>query len=200
MAAADFDPTPERKMGEITVLLRQWHEGNRTVENQLFRLVLPDLKKLARNRLREVRQGFPLQATELVDEAYCKLIKIRHFDWRSRAVFFALAGRVMRHYLIDELRKEGKAKLEPISKFNEFLRAKSLDLDQILTMSSLMDELAASEPELCAAVEMKYVLGLTDEEAAEALEIPKRTFQRRWLEGRRWLFERAKHAAASAKR
>ncbi len=187
-------------MGDITVLLRRWHEGDRTVENELFRLVLPDLKKLARNRLREVRQGFPLQATELVDEAYCKLVKIRHLDWRSRAVFFALAGRVMRHHLIDELRKEGKRKLEPISKFKYFLRAKSADLDQMLTVDSLMDELAVSEPELCVAVEMKYVLGLTDQEAAAALEIPKRTLQRRWLEGRRWLFERAEHAAASAKR
>jgi RNA polymerase sigma factor (TIGR02999 family) len=200
MAAALSElPTPE-KMGDITVLLRQWHEGDRTVENELYKLVLPDLKKLARNRLREMRQGFPMQATELVDEAYCKLVKIRNLDWRSRAVFFALAGRVMRHHLIDEIRKERRAKIEPISKFKYFLRAKSADFDLMLTMDDLMDELARNHPEWCVVVEMKYVLGLTDKEAADALEIPERTMQRRWLEGRRWLFERVEHAAASAKR
>jgi RNA polymerase sigma factor (TIGR02999 family) len=199
VAALSEHPMPE-KMGDITVLLRQWHEGDRTVENDLYRLVLPDLKKLARNRLREMRQGFPLQATELVNEAYCKLFRIRHLDWRSRAVFFALAGRVMRRHLIDEIRKERRAKIEPISKFEYFLRAKSVDLDLMLTLDGLMDELSESHPEWCVAVEMKYVLGLTDKEAADALEIPERTLQRRWFEGRRWLFERMEHAAANAKR
>ena len=39
-------------------------------------------------------------------------------------------------------------------------------------------------------VEMKYFLGLTDEEAAEAMGIKLRTMQRMWSDARQWLFER----------
>jgi len=35
-------------MGEITRLLHKWREGSREAENELFILVLPDLRRLAR--------------------------------------------------------------------------------------------------------------------------------------------------------
>jgi DNA-directed RNA polymerase specialized sigma24 family protein len=38
-------------------------------------------------------------------------------------------------------------------------------------------------------VELKYFLGLTDDEAAEVLGVKLRTMQRMWLEARQWLFE-----------
>jgi DNA-directed RNA polymerase specialized sigma24 family protein len=43
-------------------------------------------------------------------------------------------------------------------------------------------------------VELKYFVGLSDEEAAEALHLPLRTAQRRWIEARKWLFERLESA------
>jgi DNA-directed RNA polymerase specialized sigma24 family protein len=39
-------------------------------------------------------------------------------------------------------------------------------------------------------VELKFFLGLTDEEAADALSLSLHTFQREWYRARRWLFER----------
>jgi DNA-directed RNA polymerase specialized sigma24 family protein len=39
-------------------------------------------------------------------------------------------------------------------------------------------------------VELKFFLGLTDSDAANALNIPLRTLQREWLRARKWLFER----------
>jgi len=40
-------------------------------------------------------------------------------------------------------------------------------------------------------VEVKYFLGLTDEEAADALGLKVRTMQRMWLDARSWLFEQS---------
>ena len=39
-------------------------------------------------------------------------------------------------------------------------------------------------------VELKFFLGLNDEEAADVLGVKLRTMQRMWHEARRWLFER----------
>jgi DNA-directed RNA polymerase specialized sigma24 family protein len=62
-------------------------------------------------------------------------------------------------------------------------------LDLAITVDRLLDQLANTRPEWCTLVELKYFLGMTDEEAAEALGIKLRTMQRMWLDVRKWLFE-----------
>jgi DNA-directed RNA polymerase specialized sigma24 family protein len=39
-------------------------------------------------------------------------------------------------------------------------------------------------------VELKFFLGMTDPEAADALNLSLHTLQREWYRARRWLFER----------
>jgi DNA-directed RNA polymerase specialized sigma24 family protein len=59
-----------------------------------------------------------------------------------------------------------------------------------ITVGRLLDELAQSKPEWCSLVELKYFLGLTDEEAADVLGVKLRSMQRTWRDARQWLFER----------
>ena len=59
-----------------------------------------------------------------------------------------------------------------------------------------LDELAETKPEWCMLVEVKYFLGLTDEEAAEALNMKQRTMQRMWRDARQWLFARMESGSA----
>src|SRR5438067_2055475 len=82
--------TPE---GEVTRLLHAWGSGDRTVEDRLFELVLPDLRKLAESMMRRERPDHSLQPTALLNEAYCRLLTARERDWRNRAHFFAIAAR-----------------------------------------------------------------------------------------------------------
>ena len=176
--------------GEITRLLRRWREGDSEAESRLFELVLPDLRRLADRYLRLERPGHILQPSAVVNEAYLRLQKgAKSVDWRDRAHFFAIAARCMRRYLIDT---QGRRKAPPL--VPEDLRPESADkLDQMelaLEIDRLLDELQQRNGEWCSAVELKYFLGLTDEEAADALQISKRTFQRRWEEARKWLFQR----------
>jgi RNA polymerase sigma-70 factor, ECF subfamily len=187
---------PEQN-GDVTELLRKWREGDRVAENQLFELVLPHLKRRARALLSNERRGHPLQATELVNDVYSTLVRAKDRDWRDRAHFFAIAARAMRWRLIDMGRRRHGREYVPVDGLNSLLRDRSVNLDLAMDVDRLLDELAATHPDWCVVVEVKCFLGLTDEEAGEALGWPLRTLQRMWRDARKWLFERT-HPAREA--
>ena len=178
------------KVGDVTQLLRQWREGSREAENELFALVLPKLRRLAHYLMKGERQGHSLQATELVDQVYFRLVAAKDRDWQNRGHFFAIAARAMRRYLIDHARGRPDAEFVALEGIQDFLPANSAKVELAITVDRLLDQLAETKPEWCTLVEVKYFLGLTDEEAAEALGIKLRTMQRMWLDARQWLFER----------
>ena len=93
--------TPDRN---VTALLRAWGEGDRSVEERLFALILPDLHQLARYMISRERPEHSLQPTALMNEAYLRLVSARERDWENRRHFFAVAARAMRHLLIDYAR------------------------------------------------------------------------------------------------
>jgi hypothetical protein len=77
------------------------------------------------------------------------------------------------------------------------------ELDLAIRVDRLLDQLASTKPEWCTLVELKYFLGMTDEEASEALGMKLRSMQRMWLDVRKWLFEQTDdrdHGAHSAGR
>src|SRR5262245_34968905 len=177
-------------MADITQLLHRWREGSREAENELFVLVLPKLRGLARYLMKGERKGHSLQPTELVDQIYLKLVAAKDRDWRNRSHFFAIAARAMRRYLIDHARGRPDAEFVTIEGVRDLSQEGAADLDLAITVDRLLDELEDAHPAWCRLVEVKYFLGLTDEEAADALGIKLRTMQRMWRDARQWLFER----------
>src|SRR5882724_4268711 len=91
-------------LGDVTQLLRRWREGDRDAENELFTRVLPDLRRLAHYLMKRERAGHTMQASELVDQVYFRLVAAKDRDWRTRKHFFAIAARAMRRHLIDYAR------------------------------------------------------------------------------------------------
>jgi RNA polymerase sigma factor (TIGR02999 family) len=178
-------------MGDITLLLQRWREGSREAENELFTLVTPNLRRLAHYLMKGERQGHTLQATELVDQTYFRLVRAKDRDWQNRAHFFAIAARAMRRQLIDYARGRPDAEVIGLEDIKNSLPADSAKIDLAITVDRLLDQLAETKPEWCRVVEVKYFLGLTDEEAADALGMKLRTMQRMWLDARKWLFEQA---------
>ena len=158
--------------------------------------------RLARYLMKGERKGHSLQPTELVDQIYFRLVAAKNRDWQNRQHFFAIAGRAMRRYLIDHARGRPGAEFVSIEGIQDFFPANSPDVDLAITVDRLLDRLAATKPEWCTLVEVKYFLGLTDEEAADVLGMKLRTMQRMWLDVRKWLFEQAEsdHATRSAGR
>ncbi len=183
-------------MGDITELLHKWRDGSREAENELFSRVTPDLRRLARYLMKGERKGHSLQPTELVDQIYFRMVAAKDRDWRNRQHFYAIASRAMRRYLIDHARGRPDAEFVALEGMKDFLPAASPKLNLAITVDRLLDELAQTKPEWCMLVEVKYFLGLTDEEAAEALNMKQRTMQRMWREARQWLFARMESGSA----
>jgi RNA polymerase sigma-70 factor (ECF subfamily) len=180
---------PEQ-IGDITQLLRDWRDGSPEAENDLFQRVYADLQRLAHARLRGERRGHSLQTTELVDQIYMRLVAAKDRDWQNRQHFFAIAGRAMRRYLIDLARARPDVNLIGLENLEQILPAGSVKIDSAIAFGRLLEELEKANPAWCNLVELKFFLGLTDEEVANVLGIKLRTMQRMWRDARRWLFER----------
>jgi len=180
----------EESPGQITVLLRQWQDGDSTAQDELFRLLMPELRKIAGACFRGERPGHLLQPTALVNEAFLRLAKANHVDWQQRGHFLALAARIMRHYLIDQARSQHSVLFLPIEGIPERILSHSTPLEFSITLDRLLDEMEEESPQRRAIVELKYFLGHTDEEAADALDLPLRTVQRDWFRAKRWLVDR----------
>ncbi len=73
-------------------------------------LVYEELRRLAHRHLRGERPDHTLRSTELVQEAYLRLIDQQSSEVENRAHFFAVAARLMRQILVDYARKRRAAK------------------------------------------------------------------------------------------
>jgi RNA polymerase sigma factor (TIGR02999 family) len=182
----------EEEPGEITKLLHRWRNGSVDAENELFRIVMPRLRGLAHYLMKGQREGLSLQPEELVNEVYCELVAAKDRDWRNRRHFIAFAGRAMRHDLLDYFKKRRRRPVLPLEKMVQALALPDAKIDFAIEVDRLLKELATVNPDWCEIVELKFFLGLTDEEAADAMGLTPRTFQRKWHESRKWMFERLK--------
>jgi DNA-directed RNA polymerase specialized sigma24 family protein len=72
-------------------------------------------------------------------------------------------------------------------------------IELAIAIDRLLDEMEATHPEWCSIVELRYFMGLTSEETAEALGLPLRTMQRHYGDAKRWLFERLNPSACEIK-
>lgn len=176
--------------GEITSLLHAWSEGDRSVEARLFELVMPDLHQIAEHLMRRERPGHSLDPTALVNEAYCRLVGARERDWQNRRHFFAMAARAMRRLLIDHARGRPQAQTVSIAGMEGWLRASGGKIEEAAAIDGLLIQLQPEHPDWCTIVDLKFFMGFTDEETADALGMPVRTVQRKFGDARRWLFER----------
>ena len=184
------DPGPLPDPGEVTQLLHRGSTGDRSVEEKLFSLVLPDLRRLAGKMMAHERSDHSLQATALMNEAYFRLVKGREREWESRRHFYAVAARAMRHLLIDHARAKPTGAKIPIADLEHLLRGRDSQLEVGAAVGELLTAMETSHPDWVPIIEMRFFAGFTADETAEALDIPLRTMERRFGDARRWLFEK----------
>src|SRR5688572_20577439 len=177
------------KPAEITLLLRQWREGDRKAEARLFELFLPELRRMAARFFRGERPGHTLQPTALLNEVYIRLARTETLELQDRAHFFAVAGRIMRHVLIDHARARPDFQFLSMEDFPAGIAGTRSQLDVTITIDRLLEKLEKEDPLKRNIVEMRFFLGLTEDETATILKVPLRTLQRQWLSARHWLFE-----------
>jgi RNA polymerase sigma factor (TIGR02999 family) len=101
----------ERKMSEVMRILEQIQEGDPHAAAQLLPLVYDALHQLAAARLAVEPSGNTLQPTDLVHEAYLRLVGAHEGDqWDHRGHFFAAAAEAMRRILVENTRRKHRQK------------------------------------------------------------------------------------------
>ncbi|MEM6471991.1 MAG: ECF-type sigma factor [Planctomycetota bacterium] len=174
---------------EITELLRRIADGDAGATGELTPLVYDQLRQIASNVLagEDVKR---FDATEMVHEAYLRLLSGSEVSFQDRTHFFASAATVIRRVLVDEARKRRTLKRGG--------NASRVELDfvgmtdqhhniELLTLDQALKELAELSPRQATLVELRFFGGLTQEEAARSLGISRRTVAGDWAMARAWL-------------
>src|SRR5579862_2228718 len=90
---------------EINQLLERVTAGDDAAVAQLLSLVYKELRRIAAGMMKRERQDHTLQPTALVHEAFARIFEGEQPHFESRAHFFAVAARAMRHVLVDYARR-----------------------------------------------------------------------------------------------
>jgi RNA polymerase sigma-70 factor (ECF subfamily) len=165
----------------LKALLSQSQDGNGEADVKLFELLYDDLRQLARQMLRNERDGHSVQATALVHEAFLRLAGSGAWTANDRKHFLALAGRVMRRLLIDRIRRKQALKrpqAQSMEAESDFEIASPSNQEAILEIDQALEKLEALSPRTARIVEWHYLIGFTIEEIATTLEISPRTVHR----------------------
>jgi RNA polymerase sigma factor (TIGR02999 family) len=191
--------------GEVTALLAAWSAGDRGALERLVPLVYDELRRIAARALRREAAGHTLQATELVHEAFLKLIGAPA-DGRGRGKFcngeqfYAVAAQAMRRILVDHARERDAQKRGG--------GARELQLDEavavagptgdaaVLAVDAALDTLGRVDPPLARIVELKFFGGLSLDEIAALLDVSPSTAWREWSAAKAWLQRELGPAAA----
>src|SRR5215203_6700832 len=175
-----------RPMSGVTRILQHLQDGGAgDVAEKLLPLVYDELRKLAAQRMAAERPDHTLEATALVHEAYLRLddvAKVPH--WNSRGHFFGAAAEAMRRILVENARSKARLKrggggdegdgwqrvelsaVEP--------QAASLS-DDVLALHEALEKLEAIDPRKAQLVKLRFFAGLTNEQAAQVLDISTST-------------------------
>jgi RNA polymerase sigma factor (TIGR02999 family) len=166
----------------ITALLAQWRSGDKDAANRLMELVYGELHRIAAREMRREQGEHTLQTTAIVHEVYLRLCRSEPIDWKDRAHFYAVAARQLRRVLVDHARRVHSEK-----RGDGFLKLSLWESDGAGV--DLDERLLAVDQALAAAkvVELRFFGGLTEAEAAEALQISVATIKRDWDFAKSWL-------------
>src|SRR6185295_15482151 len=153
-------------------------------------LVLDELRHIARRCLHGERANHSVQATELVNEAYLRLVDVQHVDWQSRTHFLAMSARLMRRVLVDLARsraaeKRGGGAIR-VTLDDAAIGGLTPEAD-VIRLDDALDALAALDDRKSRVVELRFFGGLTADETAIALQISSKTVLRDWEFARAWL-------------
>lgn len=153
------------------------------------------LRELVTSIVRRHTHTGLLQTTALVHEAWLKLGATYggRPDQQGRA---ALAASVIRSVLVDEARREGRAKRgggwRRVS-LDEVFRAQAPALD-LIELDQALSELADLSDRRARIVELRFFGGLTVQATATALAVSPRTVQLEWEQAKAWLRVRLEQA------
>lgn len=182
-------------MSDVTRILERAQQGDPKAAEELLPLVYDELRKLAAFKMSNEAPGQTLQPTALVHEAWLKLVGSTEQQWRNRKHFFGAAAEAMRRILIDRARKRHRSRhghgLQRIDLSRVDVAAETDD-ETLMAVDEALSRLAAESPARAELVKLRYFVGLSIPDAAEALGISESTAKRQWNYVRAWLYRELK--------
>lgn len=175
---------------DVTQLLIDLQAGDEDAPEVLWEAVYDELRRIAHQRLRSERSGHTLNTTDLVHEAYLKLIDQSQTEWEDRVHFLAMASRIMRNILIDYARRRNAQKRgggAPHVDIDRVMVSADASADMFLALDEALQRLTKLDERLGRVVEYRFFGGMTEEEIGHALGISKRTVRRDWRKAKAWL-------------
>ncbi len=164
----------------ITVLLHQSQEGNKSAFDELVPMVYDQLHRLASRRLSAERSGHTLRTTEIVNEAYLRLVDA-NIAWNDRGHFYAIAAQTMRRILIDYAK--GRKREKRGDEYEKIPLDSSFEIgapssSNLLEVNQALERLSAVDARKGNIIELLVFGGLTYDEAAATLGISAATLHR----------------------
>ena len=177
-------------MSDVTQLLNAIDAGDPKAADQLLPLVYDELRKLAVVRMANEKAGQTLQPTVLVHEAWLKIAGDGQEHFANRRHFFKAAATAMQQILIDNARRKQRLK-HGANQIGEELHesriAVAVPSEELLAVNDALAALALEDPDAVEVVQMRYFVGMTVPEIADALGLSPRTVDRHWTFARAWL-------------
>ena len=178
-------------MTQMTSILESIDQGGRQAANELLPLVYAELRKLAAAKMSHESPNQTLQPTALVHEAWLRLAGNQSPRFDGRGHFFAAAAEAMRRILIEKARRKsalrhgGDQQRLDIDDLQLAMPGKD---DELLAMNDALNKFAVIHPIQAEVVKLRYFVGLTHVETAQALRLSERTVKNHWAQARAWLF------------
>lgn len=179
----------------LTDLLGAWSRGDEQALESLTPLVYRELHRLAHHYLRSEPRR-PLQTTELVNEAFLRLID-SDIPWTDRSHFYVVAARTMRRVLVDLARRAAAAKRDGADREIPLWADDGPCIDvpaageagpvDLLVLDESLSELSKADPRKGQAVELRYFAGLSVAEIAKVLDVSVPTAERDLRLAKAWL-------------
>lgn len=174
-----------------TGLLQRVSERSDSAADELLALVYGDLRRIAASYLKNERPDHTLQPTALIHELYLRLSRRRGIQARDRREFLGQATVMIRRLLVDHARRRNAAKrggglVAP----NDDLGGASIPAPEpcVLALHQSLHRLRELDPDQARVVELRYFVGLSVDEIADALDKSPRTVARLWASARAWLY------------
>jgi RNA polymerase sigma factor (TIGR02999 family) len=176
--------------GDVTQLLNAIDSGDPKAAEELLPLVYEELRRLAAGKMAHERPGQTLQATALVHEAWLRLGRDADRKWPGRTYFFAAAAEAMRRILIEKARRKltaRRAGLEHREELPESRIVVQAPSEELLAVNEALADLEKEDAQVAELVKLRYFIGMTMPEAAEAMDLPLRSAERLWSFGKVFL-------------
>jgi RNA polymerase sigma factor (TIGR02999 family) len=176
---------------KITELLKAHSAGDQGVLDELMPLVYDRMHDMAHYRMLGERADHTLDTTELIHEAYLKMVDFNRISWENRAHFFGIASQVMRNILVDyavkkQAQKRGGKNRQRVT-LGEGNIATEINLHDVLSVHQALESLAEIDERQVRVIECRFFGGLTLAETAKALGISTATVSRDWRMAKAWL-------------